>query len=201
MVNIQKQLEATVGISARGLLYLAGARSGKAIVENPADRPSRSDEFFLHALERLSAQGWGYFSVTVVDPRERHVFRGSRRECDCLELWFLEETRESSFCRMDCGPRRSAPRAKPPLRRDRLQGAGTRSVRTRSAAHSLRVTGPKAPCPERDCERIASTLHFTRAVEAPPLSHWSKFEPDLPSRTEVIAVGPMFRQLPIDDPK
>lgn len=67
VVNIQKQLEATVGISARGFLYLAGTRSGKAIVENLTDRPSRPDEFFRNALERLSAQGWGHFGLTVVD--------------------------------------------------------------------------------------------------------------------------------------
>ncbi len=67
VVNVQKQLEETVGISARGFLYLAGARSGKAIVENLTDRPSRHDEFWRAALERLSAQGWGHFVLTVVD--------------------------------------------------------------------------------------------------------------------------------------
>lgn len=67
VVNIQKQLESTVGISARGFLYLAGARSGKAIAENLSARPSRPAELLGDALERFSGQGWGRFDLTIVD--------------------------------------------------------------------------------------------------------------------------------------
>jgi uncharacterized protein len=67
VVNIQKQLEATVGISARGFLYLAGARSGKETVDSLTSRPSRPEEFLRKALERFSEQGWGQFTLTVVE--------------------------------------------------------------------------------------------------------------------------------------
>ncbi len=82
LVSIQKQLEMTLGASAKGLLYLAGERAGTEVL------PAFSDDLKdLHprgesrdVLRRMSAawatSGVGRTTVTEFDPREgRFAFR------------------------------------------------------------------------------------------------------------------------------
>lgn len=72
-VDLQKQLEATVGLSSKGFVYLAGeksAREGHAFFDrlggtspDPADEPA----LLAHSIAPLAFLGWGRFAVSPVD--------------------------------------------------------------------------------------------------------------------------------------
>jgi len=82
LVAVQKQLEDTVGASAKGVLYLAGERAAQAVLPAMSDRlqelPSGHES--LVALRRMSdvwaTIGVGRATVTEFDPDEgRFAFR------------------------------------------------------------------------------------------------------------------------------
>ena len=82
LVSIQKQLETTIGTSAKGLLYLAGERAAQDVLPAMADRlkqlPSGKDS--LSALRRMSdiwaTIGVGRATVTTFTPSEgRYSFK------------------------------------------------------------------------------------------------------------------------------
>lgn len=64
LVNIQKQLERTVGLSTRGFLYLAGEQSAKDALSKVDPIPSASfEETIPRTLETLTDLGWGRFRL------------------------------------------------------------------------------------------------------------------------------------------
>lgn len=64
LVNIQKQLERTVGLSTRGFLYLAGEQSAKEALSKVGPTPSASlEEMIPRALAALTELGWGRFRL------------------------------------------------------------------------------------------------------------------------------------------
>lgn len=79
LVDLQKHLEQTVGLSSKGFLYLAGeksAREGRALFERigPRPPPPAQDEFELLAqsIAPMAFLGWGRFDVV---PEDRPVHR------------------------------------------------------------------------------------------------------------------------------
>lgn len=75
LVDLQKHLEQTVGLSAKGFLYLAGeksAREGHALFErlSPANPEGATDEFaaLAKSVAPMAFLGWGRFAVAPADP-------------------------------------------------------------------------------------------------------------------------------------
>lgn len=82
LVAIQKQLEATVGASAKGILYLAGERSGQDAPPPGAEllldvRSKEAGKAILRGLSEVGAlRGLGRVCVTEFDPENlRFRFR------------------------------------------------------------------------------------------------------------------------------
>jgi predicted hydrocarbon binding protein len=72
LVNIQKQLEGTVGASTKGFLYLAGERSGKDALHTieglvPTSQ-SVEPEFVKRLTDAGALFGWGRYEVIVMEP-------------------------------------------------------------------------------------------------------------------------------------
>jgi len=73
LIDLQKQLEETVGLSSKGFLYLAGeksAREGHAVFDRLApSQPAPADEptLLARSIEPLAFLGWGRFGVSPVD--------------------------------------------------------------------------------------------------------------------------------------
>jgi len=73
LVDLQKHLEDTIGLSSKGFLYLAGeksARQGHDLFAPPATpAPAASDSFesLRNRIAAMSLLGWGRFSVFVED--------------------------------------------------------------------------------------------------------------------------------------
>ncbi len=74
LVDIQKHLEGTLGLSSKGFLYLAGERSGReghslfrdSLV--PPSAPEGEAALLNRSITPLSLLGWGHFEVTLLDP-------------------------------------------------------------------------------------------------------------------------------------
>jgi bacteriochlorophyll 4-vinyl reductase len=82
LVAIQKQLETTIGTSAKGVLYLAGERAAQEVLPAMADRLKQlpSGKEALVALQRMSdiwaTIGAGRATVTMFTPAEgRYSFK------------------------------------------------------------------------------------------------------------------------------
>ena len=77
IVDLQKQLERTVGLSSKGFLYLAGettASEGRCLVERLVEgRPEGETEAdaLTRVADALAVLGWGRFEVTMADPKGR----------------------------------------------------------------------------------------------------------------------------------
>lgn len=81
IVNIQKQLELTIGGSAKGIMYLAGERSSQEGV-SPFRALSGEDvgaltlEMAKRMIDASSLLGWGHAEIGTVDPEKgRFVLR------------------------------------------------------------------------------------------------------------------------------
>lgn len=75
LVDLQKHLEQTVGLSAKGFLYLAGeksAREGHALFDrmSSADPEASQEEsaVLARAIAPMALLGWGRFDVAPTDP-------------------------------------------------------------------------------------------------------------------------------------
>ncbi len=77
VVNIQKQLERTVGQSTKGILYLAGEKSaqeGLHFVESLTeglDAKGMSAEAMKRMVDVMALLGWGRFEITRLDVEAR----------------------------------------------------------------------------------------------------------------------------------
>lgn len=75
IVNIQKQLEQTIGASAKGLMYLAGERSSREGVVPPRAFSEgvagpRSVDGARRIIDGFAMLGWGHAELSVFDPEK-----------------------------------------------------------------------------------------------------------------------------------
>ena len=74
IVQIQKQLEATIGASAKGVLYLAGERTGQSVVTPGVERlvglraKAAAEEIFRGIAEVSALRGIGVLRVVEFEP-------------------------------------------------------------------------------------------------------------------------------------